>query len=392
MTGSISREELLSGRLPQQRRARRTAGAIESRVLYMRDETRRALNAYFLGDFSDYQRGLDRNYFDVVRQRATSDSPLLARDLDRFAPQWRMLVPTEPELAAAVLRRLAAQLGLTAEAAPAALAALGADDPAVRAGYLEAFGTTPEHAADSTVAAGASGDHATGGIDAALRTVEDGAEWLTVPGGERLFAAGDPGDALYLVISGRFRVLQAGGRGDDFVAEIGRGEVVGEMGALTGEPRSAAVVAARDSEVIRIAQALLLQVAASAPEILLRINRDLVTRLRVTTANTAVAPEASSYAIIAASPGAPVREVARQLADAMGRIGPTALITQEQVTAHANPDAGGGPPVFTDPELIAWLAEQEASHRYVLYEGDTDLGMWTRRCIRQADRILPGDS
>jgi len=38
--------------------------------------------------------------------------------------------------------------------------------------------------------------------------------------------------------------------------------------------------------------------------------------------------------------------------------------------------------------VAGWLSEQESDYRYVVYEADSGLSHWTRRCIRQADRVL----
>lgn len=41
------------------------------------------------------------------------------------------------------------------------------------------------------------------GLDATLlREIASAVEWLSMPGGEKLFSAGDPPDALYMVLSG----------------------------------------------------------------------------------------------------------------------------------------------------------------------------------------------
>ena len=53
---------------------------------------------------------------------------------------------------------------------------------------------------------------------------------------EQLFAAGEPGDSLYVVVRGAVRVEQSG----ETIATLGPGECVGEMAALDWEPRSAA--------------------------------------------------------------------------------------------------------------------------------------------------------
>src|SRR5262245_43632052 len=38
--------------------------------------------------------------------------------------------------------------------------------------------------------------------------------------------------------------------------------------------------------------------------------------------------------------------------------------------------------------LVEWLAEQEADHRFVVYEGDAALTPWTERTVRQADHVV----
>jgi predicted acylesterase/phospholipase RssA len=39
-------------------------------------------------------------------------------------------------------------------------------------------------------------------------------------------------------------------------------------------------------------------------------------------------------------------------------------------------------------QLVEWLAEQEADHRFVVYESDAGLTPWTERTIRQADHVV----
>ena len=38
--------------------------------------------------------------------------------------------------------------------------------------------------------------------------------------------------------------------------------------------------------------------------------------------------------------------------------------------------------------IVAWLSEQEREHRHVVLEADDGWTPWTRRCLRQADRVL----
>ncbi len=81
-------------------------------------------------------------------------------------------------------------------------------------------------------------------------------EWLSLPGGSTLFAAGDPSDAMYIVLSGCLGVyLTPGADRRRFVGRIVAGDTVGEMGLVSGRPRSGTVVALRDTELARLSQA-----------------------------------------------------------------------------------------------------------------------------------------
>src|ERR1700753_3705244 len=72
--------------------------------------------------------------------------------------------------------------------------------------------------------------------------------WLSVPGGATCFSAGDPADALYVVLSGCLGVFSpAERRNRGFVGRVAAGDTVGEMGLISGRPRNAHVVALRDT-------------------------------------------------------------------------------------------------------------------------------------------------
>lgn len=58
--------------------------------------------------------------------------------------------------------------------------------------------------------------------------------------GELLFAEGDPSQTMYIVISGSIIVFRQRFDSDTVIAELGAGEILGEIGAITGSPRTAA--------------------------------------------------------------------------------------------------------------------------------------------------------
>jgi anion transporter len=73
---------------------------------------------------------------------------------------------------------------------------------------------------------------------------------LELPAGQTVFSQGDPGDALYVVVSGAVEVR--GDRGGQRVAVLGPGDCVGEMALVTGDPRSATVVTLSDVRLLRL--------------------------------------------------------------------------------------------------------------------------------------------
>lgn len=68
--------------------------------------------------------------------------------------------------------------------------------------------------------------------------------------GEVLISAGEPGDDLYVVSEGRFRVTRCEDDRDVHVGDILPGECVGEMSLVRDTPRVATVTAVEDSKVL----------------------------------------------------------------------------------------------------------------------------------------------
>jgi Flp pilus assembly CpaE family ATPase len=74
--------------------------------------------------------------------------------------------------------------------------------------------------------------------------------------GQQLFRQGDAADSLYVVVSGRLRISAADEAGHQKVlAFAAAGEMVGEMGVLSGEPRSATAVATDDTDLLQLRKA-----------------------------------------------------------------------------------------------------------------------------------------
>ena len=99
--------------------------------------------------------------------------------------------------------------------------------------------------------------------------------------GEAACIEGEPGDSLYIVSEGTFGVF-VGGAGDDrklWVATLRPGGCFGEMALLTGEPRSASVIADGEGELLRLDQERFTDILRRDPSIGLALSASLSRRL-----------------------------------------------------------------------------------------------------------------
>lgn len=108
--------------------------------------------------------------------------------------------------------------------------------------------------------------------------------------GQTVVAAGEPGDALYIVAAGEVTVLVTEpSTGLPFeVARLGPGETLGEMTIFSGAPRSADAHAVGPVEVLVVQRDLFLRIVRARPDVALDIAGTLADRLRLMNAERGV--------------------------------------------------------------------------------------------------------
>ncbi|EYF07549.1 cyclic nucleotide-binding domain-containing protein [Chondromyces apiculatus] len=121
---------------------------------------------------------------------------------------------------------------------------------------------------DSSLFKGLSGEE--------LYPVAEIAEALEYEPGEEVVREGDPGDALFVVVEGDFKVMRAGVA----VRELHRGSVFGEVALLDGAPRAATVTAETEGKVLRIPRAEFEGLLDESPELARGVIRTLLGHLR----------------------------------------------------------------------------------------------------------------
>ncbi|MFC5528689.1 Npt1/Npt2 family nucleotide transporter [Cohnella yongneupensis] len=99
---------------------------------------------------------------------------------------------------------------------------------------------------------------------------------IDIAEGQRLFAAGDPGDSLFMIREGRAGVY----RGETLLAERGPGEHIGETAILTRRLRTATVRAETDVQLLRLSSSDFYEALFDRTELALEMMKRLSRKLR----------------------------------------------------------------------------------------------------------------
>lgn len=99
---------------------------------------------------------------------------------------------------------------------------------------------------------------------------------LVLPAGDTLFAEGEAGDSLYVVVSGTADVLIRG----KVIETAKTGAILGEMAIIDNSPRSATVVAREDCSLIAINASRFTALTREVPDFALHVMRAMADRLR----------------------------------------------------------------------------------------------------------------
>ena len=103
----------------------------------------------------------------------------------------------------------------------------------------------------------------------------------SVPRASVVMAAGDQIDSLYIIISGRLKVMMGDSEGKEVILSLlGPGEFFGEMGLIDDSPRSASVVAIEACELLAVSKRDFKKCLAENLEMSMAVMRGLVRRLR----------------------------------------------------------------------------------------------------------------
>src|SRR4030081_1463205 len=193
---------------------------------------------------------------------------------------------------------------------------------------------------------------------------------------------GGPSGSLFMVLHGGLAVRRAGDI--EPIAELRAGELVGEIGFFANVPRTADVIAIRDTSVLVLTRAAYQNLAEDAPAIVEALLAALARRFAKETARLTpirASPKARTVALIDGGceplPGAFDRRMRDGLA-----------ATDAEIVDPARVNAMFPGRTLDTPEVADWLNKLEHAAPLVVYLGGREASAWARKAIRQADMVV----
>ena len=236
-----------------------------------------------------------------------------------------------------------------------------------------------------------------------VQDIVERVQWRRLEAGDVLFEQGEKSDAAYFIVGGRLMVsvrpdgvgdpAPAEGDGAEFeggdggrVAELGRGDVVGELGLLDDAPRSATVRAVRDSTLATLTADMFEELVIRSPALMLHVARGVISRLRTQPRRSGRAASLT-VAVTAPVDTGPLLDA---IVTEIGRFGSVRHLSSERVDRILNrPDISQATADNVGvPRLSELMHEADVGNDHVVLETDPGLTGWTRRSLRQADRVL----
>jgi NTE family protein len=196
---------------------------------------------------------------------------------------------------------------------------------------------------------------------------------MSIPGGVPLVLEGEHPAAVFIVATGLLGAYRPAADGQDVLLDrFGPGDVIGDIGFITGETRTVTVRALRNSELLRIPEQDLRAASVACPGILQALCSAVVQRLQRAQPASASPPRCRTFCLVPADSRIDMKPIIRKIAAALEAFGTVATIAAAPSSERTS----------------AWFAEAERYSDFVLLEAECDLTAWTRFCLRQCDRIV----
>lgn len=203
--------------------------------------------------------------------------------------------------------------------------------------------------------------------------------------GQTLFRQGDPGDAFYILVSGRLTIMK-----DTVIGELLPGDSFAELALISNQPRAATIIAARDCELARLPKQQFQQILQRHPAIAVELIKLLGQRLNAQQ-QTKTTKAGKVIALVVMGNHTGVKKLPTLLTQSLKIHGKVRRLLVSQLDHRlwqGASEALGSNEVVSDEQLGRLLSTQEQQCDYVLLETTAAPSTWRNFCLSQADKVL----
>lgn len=214
-------------------------------------------------------------------------------------------------------------------------------------------------------------------------------ETVYLESGQTLFHQGDEANALYLLVRGRLQVWIDADK-PIYLGEVLPGESVGEVGLITGESRSADVIANRSSVLVKMDRGAFERLAVEYPTMVMQLMAIVARRLHQNTtgANTRKRPAPNIICLRPLDDTQTLAQCSIAIIQALELHGSVMHLHLDKLADFGAPDPGESNADEMSEAFHHWFSEQESLHRFIVLSCAPEQSMWTDFCEAQSDLIL----
>ena len=218
-------------------------------------------------------------------------------------------------------------------------------------------------------------------------------KWVFLEDNSNLFNYGEKSDSFYLLVTGLLKAYIPKKGELIEVGEIYEGEVIGEMGILTNEARSASIFATRDSVVFKIDLEKANEIIMQYPLVLLQVATKIADRLR-NVQDSNERHRTDIHSIVQLSSGKnhtkEIVSIGNSLIDSMNKFNRSIVVSSKKVNEILNIESINAE-LERDkfyPALDDLVDNFTKENRYLLLLCDEEYTPWTTWCLAISDKNI----
>ena len=227
-----------------------------------------------------------------------------------------------------------------------------------------------------------------------FRKIIDSGDWVSLKNNTELFKTGDPSDSMFFLVRGFLKVFVGDDDNLKEVGEIKEGEVIGEMGLLSDEPRSASIYSTRESILFRISKEKFDKLMRSNPSVLFALSKQIILRFKKnqnikmgnenTIFLTLLYTSKNRHDLIVN------HGIGKYLDSALSRYDSSYFLSKKIVenelsVKDINNELGKEGKFFPLDNLVNRIAKE---HKYIILDTDIENTPWTIWCTKLSDKFL----